>query len=426
MRSLLALGALLLAAPWPGAAAEAPASPGPVVTLEEAVRSALARQPKLRQAEAGARAADARSDQARAGLRPQVTASAQAERYAPTSGLSDRAASSWGGQLAASQVLYDPAGARSWRAAQAGAEALRDSAGGARLDVVSGARAAFFAARAGRDLARVARETVENNRAHLRQVEAFVEVGTQPPIALAKARADLASAQLALIQAENGRASARALLAEAMGLTEWGALEVADDTLSPVEGEDGPLEPLLAEALAGRPELASLRAQRRSAEDGRAASQAGHLPSVSARASAGEAGPGLDRLSSSWSAGVALSWRLFDGGLADAKVREADADLEALAAQDEALRTSIRVALEQARLGVRAARSSVEAAGEAEASAREQLRLAEGRYQAGAGSILELGDAQVAASTAAAQRVQAEYDLSSARAALLRALGREG
>ena len=68
--------------------------------------------------------------------------------------------------------------------------------------------------------------------------------------------------------------------------------------------------------------------------------------------------------------------------------------------------------------------SSVQSAREAETNAREQLRLAEGRYQAGAGSIIELGDAQVTVNTAAAQRVQTEYNLAAARAALLRALGR--
>ncbi len=82
------------------------------------------------------------------------------------------------------------------------------------------------------------------------------------------------------------------------------------------------------------------------------------------------------------------------------------------------------MALEQALLGVRAARSSVQAATEAEANAREQLRLAEGRYQAGAGSIIELGDAQVAATSAAATEVQARFDLATARARLLLALGR--
>ena len=237
---------------------------------------------------------------------------------------------------------------------------------------------------------------------------------------------DLATAQLALIQADNGYASARALLAQAMGLTRWGEFEVGDQSLLPVAGEDGPLEPLLSEAFAARPELASLHAQRRSEEETRSASRGGYLPSVAAKASGGEAGPQLDQTSSAWSASLTLSWSLYDGGLTQARVREADANLDALEAQEEGLRTSIRVAVEQAYLGVKAARSSVVAANEAQVNSREQLRLAEGRYQAGAGSIIELGDAQVAESNAAAQLVQAEYNLASARAALLRALARSG
>jgi len=66
----------------------------------------------------------------------------------------------------------------------------------------------------------------------------------------------------------------------------------------------------------------------------------------------------------------------------------------------------------------------ITASEEAVASAREQLRLAEGRYQAGVGSALELGDAQLAMQHAAAQGVQAEYNLAAARARLLRAVGR--
>ena len=72
---------------------------------------------------------------------------------------------------------------------------------------------------------------------------------------------------------------------------------------------------------------------------------------------------------------------------------------------------------------MRAAKGVTEATEEAITSAREQLRLAEGRYAAGVGSGLELADAQLAMQDAAAQRVQAEYRLASARAQLLRALG---
>src|SRR5436305_1457533 len=51
--------------------------------------------------------------------------------------------------------------------------------------------------------------------------------------------------------------------------------------------------------------------------------------------------------------------------------------------------------------------------------------LAEGRYETGVGNAIELGDAQVALTSAEAQTVQADDRLSTARAQLLRALGRQ-
>ena len=57
-------------------------------------------------------------------------------------------------------------------------------------------------------------------------------------------------------------------------------------------------------------------------------------------------------------------------------------------------------------------------------AAQQRLELAEGRYRTGVGSAIELGDAQIAVTNAAAQVVQADYRLSTARAQLLRALGR--
>jgi outer membrane protein len=73
---------------------------------------------------------------------------------------------------------------------------------------------------------------------------------------------------------------------------------------------------------------------------------------------------------------------------------------------------------------VRASKAQIAAADEAAASAGEQLRLAEGRYRAGLGSIIELGDAQVVLTNARAQGVQARYNLAAARAQLATAMGR--
>ena len=84
----------------------------------------------------------------------------------------------------------------------------------------------------------------------------------------------------------------------------------------------------------------------------------------------------------------------------------------------------VRFDVQQAVLTLRATKVAIDASREALTNAREQLRLAEGRYQSGVGSIIELGDAQIAATNAAAQVVQADFNLATARAQLLTALGR--
>ena len=93
-------------------------------------------------------------------------------------------------------------------------------------------------------------------------------------------------------------------------------------------------------------------------------------------------------------------------------------------AQRAGIVNQVRVEVAQAQLQVRAAKATIAAVGEALFNSRERLRLAEGRYQSGVGNVIELGDAQVAVATAAAQSIQAEYNLATARAALLKALGR--
>jgi len=93
-------------------------------------------------------------------------------------------------------------------------------------------------------------------------------------------------------------------------------------------------------------------------------------------------------------------------------------------AQLDLLRQTLRSDVDAARLAVRAAKESISAAQEALTNSKVRLTLAEQRYQVGVGSAIELGDAQVAVTQASAQLVQADDKLATARAQLLRALGR--
>jgi outer membrane protein len=273
----------------------------------------------------------------------------------------------------------------------------------------------------------VAAETLANVERHVAQIDAFVRAGARAEIDLLELRTDRANARVQLIEAENTYATARAQLNQAIGQDAGGPggseYDVADDGMPEVAGEDGSLDSLSARAERSRPELRVLARQLRAQQLTIDATKGGYWPSLSVGTGFTEAGSQLDDMAWNWNAGATLSWQLYQGGLTVAQVDEARAQLNSLQADVDAQRQRIRLEVEQARLSVRAAKASSEASDEALVSARERLRLAEGRYTAGAGSALELSDAQLSLANAQAQRVRADYTLASARASLLLALG---
>jgi outer membrane protein len=440
----LSLALALAAAPGPTPAPAAAPAPTPapairVLTLDEAVRTARERQPQLLVARSSTVASEARGDEARAPLLPQIGASAQVQRtggparsFTSTTGTGTGATGRTIGPteyiagLSASQLIWD-FGATTGRlkAARQSTEAQRASERFTGTQVLLNVRSAFFNARANKDLVGVARDNLTNQDAHLRQIEGFVRLGTRPEIDLAQARTDRANAEVQLIQTENGYATTRAQLNQAMGLDGPADFDVSDETLPAVDGEDATLDALVAEALGHRPDVTAAERTIASNESTASAVRSQYLPSLGVSGNVNEIGTAIDQTSLAWTATATLTWSLFQGGLTRAQAREADANLAGARAQATAVRQQVVVDVEQARLAVRAAKASLGAAGEALTNARERLRLAEGRYQAGVGSVIELGDAQVALTTAAAQRVQAEYNLATSRAQLLRALGRE-
>jgi outer membrane protein len=413
-----------------------------VLTLDQALAAAREHQPQLQQAQATTQAARARADQARASLLPQVGASASYQRSTanfvarpgslPTN-ISSQGSTSlqwttygfYNFGLSASQLLWDfgttPA---RWRSARESAASLQESERATFLQAMDAVRQAFFQARANRALVTVASETLANQDRHLQQVQAFVEVGTHPEIDLAQSRADRANALVQLITAQNNYETAKAQLNQAMGVEQSTDYDLADDAFPPVPGEEQDTEPLLTEALDTRPELAAAARAVRAQELAVRSMRGAFWPSLSAATGVSDAGGVLNDLAWNWNASLSLSVPLFRGGQIRAQLTEAESTLRALQAEALLVRQQIRLDIEQARLGVKAAKAALDAAGDALVNAEELLRLAEGRYETGVGYIIELGDAQVARTSAAQQKVQAEYKLAAARAQLLRAIGR--
>ncbi len=447
---LLVFALALIGAP-PTANAAAPVAVPPaappipdsrVLTLDEALQTARARHPQIRQATAASTAASARVDEALAPLLPQVMGSGSYQRATanytsrpgslPISLSGSSGTESWdsfnyfGLGLNASVLVYDFGQTRSkWRSSKASLASQEESERTILSQVLFNARTAYFQARAARGLVEVAKLTLANQKKHLEQTEGFVEVGTQAPIALAQSRTAVANARVQLITAENGYDTAKAQLNQAMGMDRPADYDVADAPAPPVDGEEGTTDALLGEAVKTRPELSVFGRQIEAQLLMIKSFQGGYGPTLGASTGLTDAGVSMSQLTWNWNALLSLSVPIFQGGQTRAQVREAKANLESLRAQAELERQQIRFEVEQARLGVPAAKETLVAAGEALSNAREQLRLAEGRYETGVGSILELSDAQVALTSAGQQSVQAEYTLAQARAQLLKALGRD-
>ena len=434
----LASGLALGLAPCVSVAEEPPAALStPLLTLSEALRTARERAPQLLQARAQTAAARARIDQAGSGLWPQVQAQASYGRstrnfaasgaQSALPGAGDSSFDTEGTYalgLSATQLLWDfgrTSGQRDAASATASAQGATETV--TERQIALDVRTAYADAQAQKHLLGVATETLENQARHRSQIEAFIDAGTRPPIDGLQARTEHANARVALVNAENAYRSAKARLNLARGEVDAAAWDVADALPDAVAREDAALDVLMGDAEAQSAELKALAARVNAQQQSLTATEGAYWPIFDATTGLTEGGPGLTEMVWNWTGAVRLTWPLYQGGLTTAQASAARAELTGLTAQLEGARQQLRLRVEQARLGVRGGKAALEASAEALTSARERLRMAEGRYETGLGSAIELSDAQLAVTNAAAQQVRAERDIALARAQLAFALG---
>lgn len=432
--SMRFLQLLFVVAAAPALSQESPHPPVvEVLTLADAERIAPEQSPLLDQANARTRSAQARADAASSAWWPQVRLNAGYDRGTANQGSSARVPDPKAPSLdtfdqltagvSADHLVWDFGRTTGTvGAARSTAEARSFDEEQTRRQVLASVRQAYFEAVAARALRDIAQQNLDNQLRHEEQVNAFVDIGRRPEIDRAQIRSQVANARLDLVNAEADRSNARVTLARTAGLHSV-PRDVEPTLAAVVEGEDGDAKALRDEALAARPDLRSLEAQIESARRTVAATRGDYWPSISVGVGADARGSAIDGLGPNASAGVSMAWPLFEGFRTNADVRGAEADVNVLEATRDNARLQIESDVESARVSVVAAREAVAAAQLAVDAARTQLDLAEARYENGAGNVIELADAQLALNQAAGKKAQAEARLSSARAALLLALG---
>src|SRR2546426_43410 len=272
-----------------------------------------------------------------------------------------------------------------------------------------------------------ANHSVAQAAENLRVARARVATGVSPKFDEVQADVALATARQVQVRARNGVAQAMQGLAGLLNLA-------LDRTLAPADGfavivVETPLDLLIAQALATRPELAEVRARQ-------AAAQAGiQLAESGGRLNLGLSGafdysntngfiPGTT-LSSSWSVTLAATLSILDGGLTMERINEARQRLEQLKAAELSQRQAIELDVRQSYLNLQSAREELTGADALQAQAAEALRIANVRFAAGVGTSLEVLSAQASSSQAEVAKAQALFTYNVARAALVRAVGAE-
>jgi TolC family type I secretion outer membrane protein len=377
-------------------------------------------------------AAGAKVAQSASSYLPQVKASTGYSHNQSTSIVGESITKDYTTSLSVNQTIYDfGRTGHAYDAARAGRRSLEFDQERVVQDVILNVKQAYFALLAADKLVIVSQKSLDQAESHYRQAQAFFRAGSKPKYDVTRTEVEVNNARLELINARNGAKIGRITLNNAMGTDPGADISVEDVLSEPAEVSS--LERALAEGLKNKPELLKADADIQAAQERVKAEQSNYLPSVSANGSyswstgtaEGSSFPKQD-IGNSWNAGIMLSIPLFEGGLTRGRVGEARANLLVLEAQRDSLRQSILLEVNRAFADLESATARVDVMQTALKKARENLDLAQGRYEAGVGPYIEVTDAQVASLKAEIDHVQALYDYQLAAAKLYRAMGRRG
>ena len=413
----------------------APAQQLQALSLAQAQQIALANRPLVRAGDLSVAAARQNTLQVKSARYPQLTGSVTAAdayretttQYGKEVTLDTRIAA--GGLnnpivlrresngLFLSQLVTDFGRTSSLvESAQLTEKSQQHQADATRTQVVLEVSDSYFSVLEAQAVLRVASKTVDARTLMFERIDSLARNKMKSELDVRFAQVNLDEARLLRLRAENALEAAFARLSTSMGYRDARRFEVIEE---PSAGPVGTLSALLEQAIASRPDLASLRADREAARKAADAAKALAYPTISLYAAAGVTPYGDDRLSKNYGAvGLNLSMPFLDGGKISALQEQAQLKVLALSenlaeAENNILR-SVRVAWLNATSGY----ENIGITEHLKDAASQALALAEARYKLGITSIVELNQAQLSAIDGEIAHARARYQYLAARAIL--------
>jgi outer membrane protein len=422
--------------------------PGEKLTLDRAIELTLRNHPRAMEMRSAATAANERVGEARSALLPQVYSAAEYLRSTDNPignttflnpgfipritgtlhGGSANPSQSFSSTdnfltgVAVQQFLFDFGKVRGLideRAAEAQAAAAESKL--TDLDLIFEATQRYFALLADGQKEKVFQKAVDQRAEQLHAAQVKASAALTPEIDVLTAKASLARAQASLLQAGNDTATARVALDNTMAMSPNAPYyDVADVlTYKPIAGN---VQAYFASAIRERPDVTTIEANVRAAGAQVAQVRSDFFPTVAATAGYSAMGTGLPA-ANNYNAGIVVTWPIFNGFLTEHQLQEAKAKRNVVSYALEDLESRVWLDVKSSYLELQNALQQIHQAEETLAASSGQLELADKRYNAGLGNIIELTDAERFYIQDDAAYVDALYAYSVAKAKLDRATG---
>ncbi|MEO0073474.1 MAG: TolC family protein [candidate division WOR-3 bacterium] len=310
-----------------------------------------------------------------------------------------------------------------WRIADLNLDIQREAARQSRAQARVQAIEAFYQAMLAQRLVELMRESEEQLRRHVEQVERLCDNGLASKLDVMRARVGLTNMRAQVVRAETGAELALSALRHVTGLAPDSPLKLVGELVPETCSFD--LDALTDSALRRRPELLQLRRSAQVAELGRRIAGTAGLPTAFATLNYDYKNPvGFSaRWGSDWNVTAGISWPIFTGGANLARLKQAEA-------REKQARIAVRMLEEAVRLEVQAQTAALRQEQQnllyqqqnAEL-ADQALKLAEQRYQSGTLTNLEYLDTQLQLTQARVSYLNSLAACRIARARLARAAG---
>lgn len=416
----------------------------PAVTLDEAVRAALANSPTLQAAESRIDSAQAMLRQAKSYYFPSIGLAAN---YAASDNppqafmmtLNQRSLNMMDpafdpnepddtdnlrGSVVAQWRLFDLQRDAGKNMARFGAEASAAVLAAARNQLVHEVTRGFYGVLQAQAFAAVQEKSVQSIEESLRVARERFAAGGAVKTDVLNLETQLAQANEDLIKARNGAQLAAAALNAAIG-----------DDIATAANVEAPGAAALAapppeckdpDAFLRRPEMRAATLMRQVKEQDLRKAKGGYAPTLSAFGSLDADSGNARDFENSYMAGVMAEINVFDGARTRAAVQAARAELAAAQADEEKARLNLRLDLQQAFLGTKEAWERLEVTRKSLETAEEARRIVQEQYQQGAADIAILLQTQVGVTAMQTRHAAAQYDYLTALSNLKRAKGELG